>query len=133
MPSFRRQAPRSKASAFALSAPPSGASAAASVSSDVGGGRGEEVEGPRIFINNVSEETDLKKAYGKNGTRNNQRNRDDEVRRDGDNGEHCIVQAEVAEKVLVPAVALEDTKKGTAMRRIPARKRMTEREIETVR
>ena len=76
MPSFRRQAPRSKESAFAsclaLTAPPSEASASASVSSNVGGGRGEEVEGARFFIHNVSEEEtaadDLKKAFTEHGT-----------------------------------------------------------------
>ena len=51
--------------------PPSEASAAASVSSNVGGGWGGEVEGAKVFVHNVSEETaadDLKKAFGKHGT-----------------------------------------------------------------
>ena len=51
--------------------PPSEASAAASVSSNVGGGWGGEVEVAKLFVHNVSEETaadDLKKAFGKNGT-----------------------------------------------------------------
>ena len=36
-----------------------------------GGGRREEVEGAKLFVHNVSEETaadDLKKAFGKHGT-----------------------------------------------------------------